>query len=695
MASQTTDTDLFTRLANLPPNVIALIVDNLLKCILPPLLYFPPIQEITTIAILSHVSITDRVWRHEKTNLYSINNDGCNCTLFSIQISKLEDAVKRWNFYPRSISFVDLGQYRNTLENFPTILEKAQDVNCHFFCSNGKERGYLKQILSTSCRFNRLNLHDLGAIPKISSVVKDLLLRNTWLDNYFIPGLKLLQCDLTHKNQAVDYCFFPTDLDELSVTINDRNIVSLPPNLKRLQVLTTHRTANLTGQKMLNLKNLQLCFPNIRTFGEAKIIAPNLEVLDLECYKLTSFDDLKSLRFLKSLNFVGCVFPVSLFKQVYFPELEFFKYEGTVPLFLTKKPKIDKTVPEEFKNLSLKFSPNMKRLKIINAKFLDINLSDTLFPASLEFLHLSEVTFSDGYLRLGENLKTVYIETPRVAFDKSFRIPKAATEFIIIVDFLSFENSDFMYHLPSCLESLHLNGSKKSSMKPLEQKVKWPLSLKVFVMRCFNIDSKTFEMLNFQESELQEIYMYKGDIKKLDADALPVSIETLTLNRMGIQELSESFEKFKKLKHLALEKNPFKKLSPVRLPMPSLKKLKLTKCNIKLVSPFLVSKLDEKYLKSRLEVIAIGNWSLDAFDVKKMLAATEELTIIVSSRRDGWNCVSELSSCPHCKETNSTAYWNEGDFSSPDTVCPCEEICNESEFSLDDDDYSDYMDYDY
>ena len=96
--------------------------------------------------------------------------------------------------------------------------------------------------------------------------------------------------------------------------------------------------------------------------------------------------------------------------------------------------------------------------------------------------------------------------------------------------------------------------------------------------------------------------------------------------------------------------------------MPSLKKLKLTKCNIKLVSPFLVSKLDEKYLKSRLEVIAIGNWSLDAFDVKKMLAATEELTIIVSSRRDGWNCVSELSSCPHCKETNSTAYWNEGTF---------------------------------
>ena len=66
----------------------------------------------------------------------------------------------------------------------------------------------------------------------------------------------------------------------------------------------------------------------------------------------------------------------------------------------------------------------MKRLKIINAKFLDINLSDTLFPASLEFLHLSEVTFSDGYLRLGENLKTVYIETPELRLTKVSEFPR-------------------------------------------------------------------------------------------------------------------------------------------------------------------------------------------------------------------------------------------------------------------------------
>ena len=85
---------------------------------------------------------------------------------------------------------------------------------------------------------------------------------------------------------------------------------------------------------------------------------------------------------------------------------------------------------------------------------------------------------------------------------------------------------------------------------------------------------------------------------------------------------------------------------------------------------------------------------MDAFDVKKMLAATEELTIIVSSRRDGWNCVSELSSCPIVKRP-IVLLIGMRDFSSPDTVCPCEEICNESEFSLDDDDYSDYMDYDY
>lgn len=51
--------------------------------------------------------------------------------------------------------------------------------------------------------------------------------------------------------------------------------------------------------------------------------------------------------------------------------------------------------------------------------------------------------------------------------------------------------------------------------------------------------------------------MYRSDIKKLDADALFVSIEALTLNEMGIEELSDSLEIFKKLKHLALEKNPF------------------------------------------------------------------------------------------------------------------------------------------
>ena len=72
-----------------------------------------------------------------------------------------------------------------------------------------------------------------------------------------------------------------------------------------------------------------------------------------------------------------------------------------------------------------------------------------------------------------------------------------ATEFIIMVDFLSFENSDFMYHLPSGLKSLHSNGSNESTMKPLDPKIKWPSTLKVFVMRFFDIDGKALEMLNF------------------------------------------------------------------------------------------------------------------------------------------------------------------------------------------------------
>lgn len=128
-------------------------------------------------------------------------------------------------------------------------------------------------------------------------------------------------------------------------------------------------------------------------------------------------------------------------------------------------------------------------------------------------------------------------------------------------------------------------------------------------------------------------------------------------------------------------------MSPVRLPILSLQKLKLTKRNIKLVSL-----LDEKYTHLRFQVIAIGNWDLGALDVKKMLAATEGLTIIVSTSRDGRFYVSELTSCPHFKETGIASKWGDWDFMGPHEVCPCEELYNESEFSLDDDDYGDSMD---
>lgn len=56
--------DFFTKLAKLPPKVITIIIDELPKCILAELLYFPSIREVVASTILSNVNITEGLQRH-------------------------------------------------------------------------------------------------------------------------------------------------------------------------------------------------------------------------------------------------------------------------------------------------------------------------------------------------------------------------------------------------------------------------------------------------------------------------------------------------------------------------------------------------------------------------------------------------------------------------------------------------------
>ena len=50
--------DFFLKSSKLPPEVLVVILGYLPKCVLPELLYFPPIREVVAFTILSNVNIT-------------------------------------------------------------------------------------------------------------------------------------------------------------------------------------------------------------------------------------------------------------------------------------------------------------------------------------------------------------------------------------------------------------------------------------------------------------------------------------------------------------------------------------------------------------------------------------------------------------------------------------------------------------
>ena len=136
--------------------------------------------------------------------------------------------------------------------------------------------------------------------------------------------------------------------------------------------------------------------------------------------------------------------------------------------------------------------------------------------------------------------------------------------------------------------------------------VKWPPSLCDITLENFNIDQSMLEFLNFKESRLEKIKIIEGDVKRFIADLFPVTVRNLSLKYMGIQQLSDSFENLENLRKLSLKGNQLRKVNPVKLPMSTLETLNLYQCNLRLISPFLVSMLEEKNKNAELKVYAWG-----------------------------------------------------------------------------------------
>ena len=124
-----------------------------------------------------------------------------------------------------------------------------------------------------------------------------------------------------------------------------------------------------------------------------------------------------------------------------------------------------------------------------------------------------------------------------------------------------------MYHLPNGLTNLQLKASKQGRMKPFTRKITWHWPLEIFSLRGFDIDSDTLKSLNLNESYLEKIPISGDNVKQLCAEWFPISVQTLDLRNMKIQEFSGSFEEFKYLHILFLEGNPLQNVNPTKFPI--------------------------------------------------------------------------------------------------------------------------------
>ena len=64
--------------------------------------------------------------------------------------------------------------------------------------------------------------------------------------------------------------------------------------------------------------------------------------------------------------------------------------------------------------------------------------------------------------------------------------------------------------------------------------------------------------------------------------------------------------------------------------MASLQYLDVSQCNLRLISPFVVSMLEEKNKNAKLRVYAIDNVNVSVIDIRRILKAIKGLSLVVS-----------------------------------------------------------------
>ncbi|KHC62730.1 hypothetical protein MGI_05249 [Candida albicans P75016] len=625
MTILSTDIDLFQEIAELPSEIIDLIVGYLPKCMLPKLLYFPSIQKEVASTILSDVYIAKGIYRHKGSSSPHVGYSECDCDRFKIELSRLKKGIAQWNVYPRAIHMDGKFVFRDVLDNFPKLLRGATSIDGTLSSCEGSEaETLLSSFLDSNITFDFLRLVGFWDPFTLPPVATSIRLFDTILNNYVIPGVK--KVDIYSDTSETPKCTFSSDLEDLQIEDQRLTEVTLPPNLRKLCIFAQSGSMDFKSVILPALEYLSLELRGVESIDNSPIIAPNLKVLNLSmCLKMTYLDTVRQYQHLKLLRMHICVYPFGLFNEGAFPELERFEYDG-----------YGYEDSDDFKSPILTFPSNLKQLSIEFYDSVIVNLNNLMLSPTLIRLELLKLTFNDGYFHLEENLQYVHIKTSRLTFESSFRIPHLAGELILEADYLTFESPEFMYHLPNSLTRLYLIGNKQGEMSPIKQKIKWPLVLGDFVFENFNIDYHTLKLMNLNESKLEKISICGGGggIKKLDVDLFPISVKDLALVEMRIHELPASFKRLNNLRQLSLMGNQLNKINPVKLPVSSLEVLNVRQCNLRLISPFLVSMLEEKNQNANLRVEATGNLNVNINDVRKVMKAIKGLSLELNRLND-------------------------------------------------------------
>ena len=607
------DTDLFINLAKLPAEVIALIFSFVPKCMLPELLYCSPIKKVAASAILSYVDVYDAIERHKWSYELGVGYPNCSCRQFRITQENLKQGIRQWKIFPKSIALNKVDQLAIALNDSREFFVDAQLINASFseigyHDYEGVFRDFLKSRFKFSC-LTLSNHRNPLTLPPIAINVK---LSKIKLNSYVIPGVKKLELNVPENQE--ERLTFSAELEDLIIN-SDRSIqVTLPPNLQKLEVYAFLNSVHFISEEMVNLEYLTIQLPNIRSFNETGIIAPNLKELNVRCDQLSNLEELRQFQHLKELEFGFCNYPFGLFNEGSFPKLE--KFRCRECSFLAS---------EDFDNSLLTFPPNLKKFEIEIFRFQNVNFGSLVLPSTLTRLKLKNFPFDYDYLV--DSLQYIDVHTVKLTLKSDFRIPHMAKEFILAAEYFSIDSIDFMYHLPSNLTHLSLHAIELGQMKSLAQMVKWPPMLRKFTLINFNIDHFKLKQLNLKESRLTKIHIYQGNVKTLDAGLFPVSVKDLSLGGMGIQQLPDSFENLENLQKLYLWQNQLRDVTSVKLPMATLETLDLSICNLRFISPFLVSMFEEKNKNAKLRVTAKENANVSVIDIRRALKAIKGLSL--------------------------------------------------------------------